>query len=89
LTNITRHAGVTKARVHIWLDKESLNLQITDQGSGFDMATLQSPQESSGLSGMRERARLLGGELVIESTPGAGTSLTAILPLADSKPDNE
>jgi len=89
LTNIIRHAGVTKAHVHIWLDKESLNLQITDQGLGFDTATLRSPQESSGLSGMRERARLLGGELVIESTPGAGTSLTAILPLADSKPDGE
>jgi signal transduction histidine kinase len=84
LTNVIRHAGTKKVRVEIWADKRSLNLQIVDHGKGFDPSTTLSKAESSGLSGMRERARLLGGELVVESTPDTGTSLTARLPLAVS-----
>jgi two-component system sensor histidine kinase UhpB len=59
---------------------------IVDQGSGFDLQTVQRGA-SSGLAGMVERAALLGGELMIESAPGAGTHVTASLPLhSDGEP---
>jgi PAS domain S-box-containing protein len=82
LTNVIRHAGNKQVVVRVWVDLISLNLQIRDFGVGFDPQISLNKNESNGLSGMRERARLLGGELIIESSPGAGTSLTARLPLA-------
>jgi signal transduction histidine kinase len=46
---------------------------ISDDGSGFDRASVE--ESGIGLAGMEERARLLGGQLTIESTPGAGTRI--------------
>jgi PAS domain S-box-containing protein len=82
LTNVVRHAQHKKVFVDIWLDKHYFYLRIMDHGGGFDIKKMLITSKSTGLSGMRERARLLGGELVIESTPGDGTTLTASLPLA-------
>jgi signal transduction histidine kinase len=58
-----------------------LVVQIEDQGAGFDVETVASGA-SSGLSGMRERADLLGGHLTIESQPGQGTVVTGWLPVS-------
>jgi signal transduction histidine kinase len=58
---------------------------VQDRGKGFDMESVLSASETSGLAGMRERAVLLGGRLIIESNPEAGTRLTAELRLADSR----
>ena len=63
-------------------DDELLNLKIVDFGAGFDPGTVHSRRVSSGLSGMRERANLLGGKMVIKSAPGKGTCLTVRLPVA-------
>jgi PAS domain S-box-containing protein len=82
LTNVARHANVDKVTVRLWAEQDTLNVQIADQGAGFDLEQAMA-EESSGLVGMRERAVLLGGELTIESTPGAGTRLMAELPLED------
>jgi signal transduction histidine kinase len=84
LTNAIRHAKNKQVSVNVWTDKYSLNLQVVDHGGGFDVKKVNSTNTSSGLSGMRERARLIGGELIVESVPGEGTSLTASLPLAES-----
>jgi PAS domain S-box-containing protein len=81
LTNVIRHAGNKRVLVKVWVDDVSLNLQITDYGSGFDPKVALRKNDSNGLSGMRERARLLGGELIVESSPGSGTVLTASLPI--------
>jgi signal transduction histidine kinase len=58
-------------------DERRIDLKIRDDGKGFD------PERSRGLGllGMQERLRLLHGLLVIRSTPGAGTEVTAELPL--------
>ena len=80
LTNVLRHAGKSKVEVRAWADEQSLNLQIRDFGAGFD-PTVSLKGLSSGLSGMRERVRLLGGEMVIESAPGRGTTVSAVLPV--------
>ncbi len=80
LTNVARHAGVKEAQVQVWACRERLGIAVEDRGRGFDAeAALSGP--SSGLGGMRERVRLLGGMLAIESTPGSGTRLIAELPL--------
>jgi len=80
LTNVARHAGGRKVTVRLWTDAETLWVVIADQGHGFDPQTID-PRRSSGLTGMQERAALLGGQLTIESAVGAGTRLTATLPL--------
>lgn len=77
LTNVARHAETLEATVRVWADGHGLGLQIEDKGRGFDTEAALSAANTSGLAGMRERAHLLGGSFFIESSPGAGTSLTA------------
>jgi PAS domain S-box-containing protein len=81
LTNIARHAGVNEATVTLWTNEEVLGIQMEDCGRGFVVESAESVARSSGLSGMRERVFLLGGEFTIDSSLGAGTRLTAELPL--------
>ncbi len=78
LNNVTRHSGARHAWVTLRQDQSKIGLTVRDDGKGFD------PDRSRGLGlvGMRERLRLLHGLLRIESSPGAGTSIVATLPLA-------
>jgi signal transduction histidine kinase len=78
LTNAARHAGVSDVRLRVWAAGEVLSVEIEDGGRGFDPAGV----ESNGLAGMRERALLVGGRLVVETGPGTGTRITATLPIA-------
>ena len=86
LTNVARHAQTNAASVRLWSDASTLSAQIEDKGQGFELDQVLSRRSSSGLRGMQERAHLLGGVLAIESSPGAGACLTALLPLARPKP---
>jgi signal transduction histidine kinase len=79
LTNVARHAGVTEVEVGLEARDDGLELRVEDRGAGFDPATAR-PGDSGGLAGMRERARLLGGKVLIESAPGKGARLVAKLP---------
>jgi len=83
LTNIARHAGVNEVAVRLWADAERVRLQVEDKGKGFEVAPVWAARNSTGLSGMRERAELLGGEFTLESTVGKGTLLTVELLLTD------
>ena len=78
LTNVARHAGVGEVTVRLWVGQDTLGLEIEDRGTGFDPLAVG---VSTGLSGMRERVVLVGGQLTIESSPGSGTFITAELPL--------
>jgi signal transduction histidine kinase len=89
LTNIARHAKITQASVNVWCISDSLFLEIQDEGAGFDPEAAQAHGNTNGLTGMRERAILLSGELSIDSSPGAGTCVTAQLPLASFDGDVE
>jgi PAS domain S-box-containing protein len=81
LTNVVRHSGATEANVRLWANDERLTVQVEDRGHGFDADSALGAGRSSGLSGMRERVALLGGHFFVDSTPNAGTQLTAELPL--------
>jgi two-component system, NarL family, sensor histidine kinase UhpB len=77
---VARHSDVDRAEVRLWDHTGDLHLRVLDRGRGFDSAKLGNGS-TTGLSGMQERAEVLGGELVVESAPGRGTCLCARLPL--------
>jgi PAS domain S-box-containing protein len=81
LTNVARYAQVTRVTVRLWVCQDILTIQIQDQGAGFDAAAALKNASSNGLTGMRERAMLLGGTFTVESTLGQGTQVTAEFPL--------
>lgn len=88
LANVYRHAGVKSAQVRVWLDNGRLNLEVRDQGRGFEPPPLSGQdaterREHIGLRGMRERAALVNGTLCIESRPGAGTCIRVEVQLND------
>jgi len=90
LTNVVRHSKAKEVSVRVWASDSALSIQVEDGGTGFDPEAALAARISSGLSGMRERAALLGGHLTIESTPGAGAHLTAEFPLShNSESTNE
>jgi two-component system, NarL family, sensor histidine kinase UhpB len=72
LANIARHADASRVHVELTTADEALELRVRDDGRGFDSGRRSS---GLGLDGMAERARLIGGELTIDSRPGAGTEL--------------
>jgi len=58
---------------------------VRDDGRGFDLTTLRrSPDASFGLSSMEERVRLVGGQIAIRTSPGAGTEVWARFPTASA-----
>jgi len=80
LTNVARHAQVKEVFVGLVIQDETLWIEILDQGEGFDPSTVAT-KPTSGLSGMRERASLAGGYIVIESFIDQGTQIVTALPL--------
>lgn len=81
LTNVARHAKEKEVTVRLWAKQDMLKAQIEDRGIGFDPKIVLSNSVSIGLSGMRKRAALLGGNLEFHSVRGNGTSVIAELPL--------
>ena len=81
LTNVARHARIKSVEVRAWVDEDSLSLHIEDHGIGFDTEVLDQ-KASSGLTGMHERASILGGTFAIETQPKVGTRLVAELPFS-------
>lgn len=76
LVNVSRHARASRVRVTLRSDAERDILLVQDDGRGFDPGTAPGVDEGHfGLTLMRERAAMLGGELTVESGPGRGTVL--------------
>jgi PAS domain S-box-containing protein len=84
LTNIARHAKAKQVQVSARVIDEVLTIKIKDDGRGFDPLEHRILTTSSGLSGMRERARLNGGMLSIDSEPHEGTLIVLQLPLQEN-----
>jgi len=79
ITNIIKHSKAIKVSVNINIEKNNMYIKITDNGVGF---TTEKLNTGSGLRGMRERAKILGGKLNVESVPGTGTTISAVLPIS-------
>ena len=78
LTNIARHADASRVQVAFGSSGDGIELTVKDDGRGFE--TNGDGRRGLGLDGMAERARLLGGELTIDSSPGDGTALKLRVP---------
>ena len=80
LTNATKHGQASRAVIEIVESSHAVKLVVRDDGNGFD------PHERSegfGLLGMHERISLLAGQLEVDSKPGGGTVVTALIPLGE------
>lgn len=82
LNNIARHSKATETEVTVSSAPEALSVVVRDNGIGFDMSRT-AMHGHYGITGMRERARLMGGSLDISGIPGQGTVITLELPLKD------
>jgi signal transduction histidine kinase len=81
LNNVVKHSGAREAHVTLRWTGDVLLLSVTDAGRGFDERRA-ARQKGLGLDSMRERLRLIEGELTIDSQPDRGTAILARVPLA-------
>jgi signal transduction histidine kinase len=87
LTNVSRHAQATQATISISERDGLVRASVTDDGQGLPEADRLGPRGDGleggfGMSGMRERAELVGGELELVPAPGKGTTMRLTVPLA-------
>ena len=83
LTNARRHSGARNIDVRLRVERETLVVEVTDDGRGFDPEVAQG---GVGLVGMRERIEELGGMIEISSRPGKGTQVTVRVPVGGGTP---
>jgi len=81
IANACIHSKSKTVRVTLTQVDEGVTLEVQDWGTGFDEENVE--EDRFGLDGIRERARLLGKDLLIESTPGQGTRIRATFPLLE------
>jgi len=81
LNNITRHAQASQTEIHLLCDSTDTTLTISDNGQGF-AANKAGPNGHYGLKIMQERASEVGGQINIQSAPGAGTQIIGQFPNA-------
>lgn len=86
LNNALKHSGSDHATVKLTDKKGIIRVTVDDEGQGLDATP---SEEGFGLTGMRERASLLGGALRITSRPGAGVTVTAEFPVQRRSPSEE
>jgi signal transduction histidine kinase len=79
LRNVCKHANATRATVLVTQVDGSTTLEVSDNGEGFVRAD-RAWSDGLGVVSMRERLRLVGGDLVITSAPGEGTIVRATVP---------
>ncbi len=76
LTNILKHSGATKVCVSLRKNGDVVNLQIEDNGIGFETENSFKPKSGLGLTGIAERAKMLNAQYKISSTPNSGTTIS-------------
>jgi signal transduction histidine kinase len=84
ITNCVRHAGASNLWLRLFQDDRGIILSARDDGHGVDKV-----EAGNGLNGMKERLRQLGGELTIDTSPGAGFALRARVPREGIAPRRE
>ncbi|HSF08571.1 MAG TPA: sensor histidine kinase, partial [Nitrospirales bacterium] len=79
LRNVSKHAQASAVHLILREDEQEITLSIQDNGKGFEVDGLLS--RGLGLVSMRERVRLVGGTLLVESQPGYGTTVRVSIPV--------
>jgi signal transduction histidine kinase len=86
LANVEKHADAHRAGVTVSRFDHEVVLDVRDDGCGFAPASVHNADQRFGLASMRHRAAELGGVLAVESHPGAGTAISATVPLQLTDP---
>jgi len=87
LTNVIKHSGATTVKIELDYGPQSIALQISDNGQGFEQEKTVGPNEGHfGLLGISERAKRLGAELSVHSEPGKGTTVRVRVPIEENSP---
>ena len=82
LTNVARHAHSTSAQVSIETNYDTLTVTVEDDGAGFNMDdSLLNDTKKTGLSTIRKRVEMFGGDVTVDSAPGRGTRVVATFPM--------
>ena len=83
LNNVIKHAQASHVNIRLCFEERNVRIDVWDNGVGFDLDQAQQKSTSRptlGLAGMEERAALLGGNVSIQSRPGYGTQVEALIP---------
>jgi len=83
LNNIIKHAQASHVNIYLRFEKRNVCINVRDNGIGFDLDQARQKRThrpSLGLAGMEERAALLGGTVTVQSRPGYGTEVEALIP---------
>jgi signal transduction histidine kinase len=84
LTNVGKYAEAKQVEVSVRNYSGQVEVDIKDDGKGFDPSRMK--PSTHGLAGMRHRVEAAGGRLSVQSTPGGGTRISAVLPAAAPAP---
>jgi signal transduction histidine kinase len=88
LNNVVKHSGATQATLAVKRQLAGVSISIQDNGRGFEAGLINSTglhDTGFGLSGIGERARILGGKLTVDSRLGQGAHLLVIIPMSKPK----
>ncbi len=83
LNNIIKHSQASHVNIYLCFEEKNVRINVRDNGIGFDLDHVQQKRTnrtSLGLAGMEERAALLGGTVTVQSRPGYGTEVEALIP---------
>jgi signal transduction histidine kinase len=83
LNNVIKHSQATHVNIHLHYEEKNVRISVFDNGVGFDRDQVQqrrTSRPSLGLAGMEERAALLGGTVIVQSRPGYGAEVEALIP---------
>jgi signal transduction histidine kinase len=81
VANVARHSGTSKVSIRVRAEGDLLRIEVEDRGCGIPIAAVKDADQHFGLQLMRARAEETGGSIDIQSTPGSGTRVVAILPV--------
>jgi signal transduction histidine kinase len=82
LTNVAKHAGATQVAISMTRSAQDVRFSFSDNGKGFD---LSQKRRGLGLVGLRERVEALAGHFELESAPGRGVHVKAVIPAKERK----
>jgi signal transduction histidine kinase len=83
LNNIIKHSQASHVNIYLQFEEKNVRINVRDNGIGFDLdqaKQTRTSRPSLGLAGMEERAALLGGTVIVQSRPGYGTEVEALIP---------
>ena len=85
VTNILKHSAAAEARLTVTREAKSVTVRVEDNGRGFDAESPDRASDGFGVSGMAERARILGARYAIRSAPGKGTAILLEIPVREEQ----